>query len=74
MSHKKAQLIRCIAESGRKSLVVCRDLNERQWPIKKCISPMMIHKFSFSVDYNYNLKRLDTQLNEPTYQKSIKSC
>ena len=32
---------------------------------------MMIHKIIPSVDYNLLLKRLDTQLNEPTYQNLI---
>ena len=30
---------------------------------------MVIHKITPSVDYNHWLKCLDTQLNEPTYQK-----
>ena len=34
---------------------------------------MMIHKIIPSVDYNYWLKRLNTQLSEPTNQNSIKS-
>ena len=33
---------------------------------------MMIQKLTPSVDYNQLLKRLDTQLNEPTNQNSIK--
>ena len=33
---------------------------------------MMIHKITISVDYNQYLKRLDTQLNEPTNQNLIK--
>ena len=33
---------------------------------------MMIHKITPSVDYNYWLKRLDTQLNETTNQNLIK--
>ena len=33
---------------------------------------MMIHKIIPSVDYNLWLKRLDTQLNKPTYQNSLK--
>ena len=33
---------------------------------------MMIHKISSSVDYNYWLNRLDTQLNESTNQNSLK--
>ena len=34
--------------------------------------PMMIHKITPSVDYNQFLKLLDTQLNEPTNQNSMK--
>ena len=33
---------------------------------------MIIHKIASSVDYNYWLKRLDTQLNESTNQNSLK--
>ncbi len=33
---------------------------------------MMIHKITYSVDYNLWLKRLDTPLIEPTNQNSIK--
>ena len=33
---------------------------------------MMIHKYSPSVDYNYLLNFLDTQIDEPTNQNSIK--
>ena len=33
---------------------------------------MMIHKIILSVDYNYRLKRLDTQLNELTNQNLLK--
>ena len=33
---------------------------------------MMKHKVIPSVDYNYWLKQLDTQLNEPTNQNSMK--
>ena len=33
---------------------------------------MMIHKITPSVDYNYWLKRLNTQLNKPTNQNSEK--
>ena len=40
----------------------------RQWQIKLCTSPMMSHKFIPCVDYYNWLKRLDTQLNQPTYQ------
>ena len=32
---------------------------------------MLIHKIIPSVDYNYWLKRFDTQQNEPTNQNSI---
>ena len=35
-------------------------------------SPMNTHKIASSVDYNLCLKRLDTQLNGPTNQNSIK--
>ena len=38
---------------------------------KICESPMMIHKITSSVDYNWWLKHLDIQLNEPTNQISI---
>ena len=34
-------------------------------------SSMMIHKINPSVDYNQQLKLLDTQLNEPTNQNSV---
>ena len=33
---------------------------------------MMIHKVNPSVNYNYRIKRLDTQLNELTNQNSMK--
>ena len=33
---------------------------------------MMIHRITPSVDYNKWLKRMDTQLNEPTNKNSIK--
>ena len=33
----------------------------------------MIRKFTLSVDYNWWLKHLDTQLNEPTIKKINKS-
>ena len=36
-----------------------------------CTSPMIIKKYS-SVDYNKWLKRLDSQVNEPTNQSLIK--
>ena len=35
-------------------------------------SPSMIHKITTSVDYNWWLKRLDTQLDKPSNQNSIK--
>ena len=35
-------------------------------------SPMLIHKVTPSVDYNWWLKRLDTQLNKPVNQNLIK--
>ncbi len=35
-------------------------------------SPTIIHKITSSVDYNLCLKRLDTQINEPTNKNSIK--
>ena len=44
----------------------------RQWPINSCTSPIMIHKFTLSVDYNQWLKHLDTQPNESTNQISDK--
>ena len=34
--------------------------------------PIMIHKINPYVDYNQQLKRLDTQLNEPTNQNLLK--
>ena len=34
---------------------------------------MMIHKITPSVDYNYLLKRLETQLNHPTNENSVKA-
>ena len=40
----------------------------RQWPIKFYTSPMIKHKITPFVDYNYWLKRLDTQLYEQTNQ------
>ena len=43
----------------------------RQWPINLFTSPM-INKITPFVDCNYCLKRLDTQLNEPTNQNLIK--
>ena len=44
----------------------------RQWPINRYTSPMMIPKITPSVDYNKQLKRLDTQINDPTNQKLLK--
>ena len=44
----------------------------RQWPINCYTFPMMILKITPSVDYNKWLKRLNTELNEPTNQTSIK--
>ena len=43
-----------------------------QWPTNWFISPIMKHKNTPSVDYNYWLKRLDTHLSEPTNQNSVK--
>ena len=37
------------------------------------VSPMMIHKITPSIEYNLWLKLLDNQLNEPTYQNSLKA-
>ncbi len=34
--------------------------------------PMMMHKITSFLDYNQWLKRLDTQLNKPTKQNSMK--
>ena len=55
----------------------CMRLNQeskgiRQWPINLCTSPMMIHKITPSLDYNWWFKHLDTQLNESTNQNSRK--
>ena len=36
-------------------------------------TPMIVHKIIPSVDYNLLLKRLNTQLYEPTKQNSLKS-
>ena len=44
----------------------------RQWSINLCTSQIIIHKISSTVDYNWWLKRLDTQLNEPTNKNSTK--
>ena len=44
----------------------------RQWLINLCTSPMIIRKITPSVDYNQWLNRLDTKLNEPTNQNSLK--
>ena len=35
---------------------------------------MMMHNITPSVDFNERLQRLDTQLNEPTNQNSIKTA
>ena len=43
----------------------------RRWLKKIMYIPMMIHKITPTVDYNLWLKRLDTQLNEPSNQNSI---
>ena len=45
----------------------------RQWTINLCTSLKMIHKILLSEDYNWWLKRLDTQLKEPTNQSLLKS-
>ena len=44
----------------------------RQWPINLCTFPKVIYKIPSFLDNNYWLKRLDTQLNETTNQKSFK--
>ena len=44
----------------------------RQWPIKWCTSPLLIHKIVSSVDNNYGLKRLDSELDKPTNQNPLK--
>ena len=36
-----------------------------------CTSPVMIHKITTSLDYNYWLKHLDTQLNKTANQNSL---
>ena len=46
--------------------ICMRSKEIRQWQIYGCSSPMMIHKIIYSVDYNWWLKQLDTQLNELT--------
>ena len=43
-----------------------------QWLINWSISPMLINKITTFVDYSKRLKPLDTPLNEPTNQNSIK--
>ena len=44
-----------------------------QWLIYNgCTSPMKIHKIFPFVDYNQQLKHLDTQLNELTNRNSVK--
>ena len=45
----------------------------RQWLINWRTSSALIHKVTLSVNYNYWLKRLDTQLNEPANQNLIKA-
>ena len=35
--------------------------------------PMLIHKITHSVDYDWWLKRLDTQLDKPTNQNPLKA-
>ncbi len=45
----------------------------RQWQINWCTSLMVIQKITPSVVYNEWLKRLDTQLNEPTKKIQWKS-
>ena len=44
----------------------------RKWPINCCTFSLNIHKIIPSVDYNQWLKHLDTQIDEPTNQNSIK--
>ena len=44
----------------------------RQWSINWHAFRMIICKNNPSVDYNLWLKRLDTQLNQPTNENSIK--
>ena len=44
----------------------------RHGPIKWCTSPIIIYEITPSLDYNYLLKCLDTQVNETTNQNSIK--
>ena len=41
-------------------------------PINCCTSPMILHKITPSVEYHLWLKRLDTQLNKPTNQNTLK--
>ena len=36
------------------------------WPINYCTFPLMIHKITPSLGYNWLLKRFDKQLNKPT--------
>ena len=45
----------------------------RQWPINWNTSQIISHKITPFVDYNKWLKRLDTQLNEPTNQNKADS-
>ena len=44
----------------------------RQCTINLYTFPMMMHKSTPSLDYNYWLKRLDIKLNETTNQNSMK--
>ncbi len=44
----------------------------RQRTINLCTSLLMIHYFTLSLFYNSWLKRLDTQLIEPTNQNLVK--
>ena len=62
--HKSVHLL-CSYCQGSKGI--------RQSPINWCSSSKIIHKNTSSVDYNWWLKLLDTLLNEPTNQNSIKS-
>ena len=55
--------------------IICRQGSKgiRQWLINWCTSPMMIHKITASVNWNYWLKCLNTQLDELTNQNLLKS-
>ena len=46
----------------------CQQGYKRQDNEMYCTSPMMIHKIVPPFDYNYWLKRLDTQHDKPTNQ------